>query len=242
MTKLGAFYVTLKNRGVRNTLAILLSYGADYSFDLRYGTDTRSWASLDSLAIDSDNKVHGEMYQPTMALPLARLFKTLNLPADGALVDLGCGKARVLLLAAQAGIPAARGVEFSPELCRIARHNCALFAQKTRIATAFEIVEADVVDYAVRPDETVFFLANPFDGAVLTRVLENIKTSQRTHPRPLWIIYRNAVHSAVIDDDPAFVRLRDYVFWGLDFVVYSNQGAPHAPATSQPAASPVAPI
>ncbi len=225
MSKLGALVAGIRSHGLRNTAAIVLAYTADYSFDVRYGTDTRSWASLDNLAIGSVNKQRGEMYQPTLAGPLARLFRALALPNDSVLVDLGCGKARVLLVAAQAGVPVVRGVEFSPELCRIARRNCAIFAQKTGVAATFEVVEADVVDYAIRPDESVFFLYNPFDGAVLRQVLANISASQRVHPRPLWIIYRNAVHSALLDGAAGFVRLRDYVFGGLDFVVYHSAGS-----------------
>ena len=232
MTKRGAFYATLRSRGLRNTLAILFSYVADYSFDVRYGTDTRSWASLDSIVIDSSNVRHGEMYQPTLALPLERLFRALQLPADTVLVDLGCGKARVLLVAARAGLRTVRGVEFSPQLCRIARRNCLVFSQKTHLATTFEIIEGDVVDYAVRPDDTVFFLYNPFDGQILRRVLANIRASQQAHPRPVWIIYRNAVYSAIIDDTPGFVKAQDYLFWGLDFVVYQSHGVLHLPATA----------
>lgn len=226
MSRLSALAAGLRSHGLRNTAAILWAYAADTTFDVRYGTDTRAWASLDSLAIDSANKQRGEMYQPTLARPLAQLFQVLTLPDDSVLVDLGCGKARVLLVAAQAGVPIARGVEFSPELCRIARRNCAIFAQKTGVAATFEIVEADVVDYAIRPDETVFFLYNPFDGAVLRQVLANIAASQRADPRPLWIIYRNAVHSALLDGAAGFVRLREHVFGGLDFVVYHSTGAP----------------
>jgi len=243
VTKLGAFYTTLRGRGLRNTLAILLSYIADYSFDVRYGTDTRSWASLDSLVIDSSNVQHGEMYQPTLALPLARLFRALQLPDDTVLVDLGCGKARVLLVAAQAGLETARGVEFSPQLCHIARRNCLVFAQKTHVATTFEIFEGDVVDYAVRPDETVFFLYNPFDGQILRRVLENIRVSQRAYPRPVWIVYRNAVHRAIIDNTPGFVKSQTYLFGGLDFAVYLSHVALHEPAVgreNEPAPLPMA--
>lgn len=224
MSPWGALYATLRARGLRNTAAILLSYAADYSFDWRYGTDTRTWASLDSLAISSANKAHGEMYQPTLALPLTQLWRSLPLPADSVLVDLGCGKGRVLLSAALAGLATARGVEFSPELCRIARRNCAEFAARTHVTTTFEVIEADVVDYAIRPDETVFFLYNPFDAAILRRVLHAIGQSCATHPRPVWIIYRNAVHRSVIDEAPGFVRMRDFVFWGLDFAVFLRAG------------------
>jgi SAM-dependent methyltransferase len=224
MTRLHALYVTLKARGLGKTLAILLVYVADYTFDIRYGTDTRSWTSLDDLSIDSENKQRGEMYQPTLALPLERLFRELNLPASSVLVDLGCGKGRVLLVAAKAGLKTMRGVEFSPELCRIARRNCDLYTAKTQGAATFEIIEGDVVNYEVRQDDNVFFLYNPFDGEILSYVLDTIRASQRVYPRPMWIIYRNAVHGAIIDNDPVFEKQREHVIWGLDFAVYQIKG------------------
>ena len=224
MTRLHALYVTLKDRGLGTTLAILLVYVADYAFDIRYGTDTRSWTSLDDLSIDSENKHRGEMYQPTLALPLERLFRELKLPASSVLVDLGCGKARVLLVAAKVGLKTMRSIEFSPELCQIARRNCDLYTAKTHGAATFEIIEDDVVNYEVRQDDNVFFLYNPFDAEILSHVLDKIRASQRAHPRPMWIIYRNAVHGAIIDNDPIFEKQREYVIWGLDFLVYQIKG------------------
>ena len=231
MTKLRRFYVTLKGRGLRKTLAILLFYVADYSFDVSYGTDTRSWTSLDSLVIDSDNLQHGEMYQPTLALPLERLFQALQLPdehrarrpwlwqstgAAGGFAGWAENSARCRVLAGIVSHCPSQLLTFRPA--------------KTHVATTFEIIEGDVVDYVVRQDETVFFLYNPFDGEILRRVLASIRASQHAHPRPVWIIYRNAVHSAVIDNTPGFVKSQTYVLWGLDFVVYQSQDALHEPA------------
>ena len=38
----------------------------------------------------------------------------------------------------------------------------------------------------------------------------------------MWIIYRNAVHGAIIDNAPDFVKQREYLVWGLDFLVYQS--------------------
>lgn len=233
MNKLRAFLSTLNERGLGHTLAILVSYGADYAFDARYRTDTRSWVGLPSLSIDSANKQRGQMYQPTLALPLEQLFRKLRLPVDGVLVDLGAGKGRVLLIAASHGFPVVRGVEFSPELCRIAMHNCTVYKAKTHVAATFEIIESDVVDYTVRDDDKVFFMFNPFDGEILGCVLQNIKASLHDRPRPVWIIYRNAVHKAIIESDPAFEKHGSYVLWGLDFSIYRSASGLRTRATNE---------
>ena len=134
------------------------------------------------------------------------------------LVNLGCGKGRVLLVAAKAGLKTIRGVEFSPELCRIARRNCDQYTAKTQGAATFGIIEGDVVNYEVRQDDNVFFLYNPFDTGPAV-----CSTRSEPHSTPTAadvIIYRNAVHGAIVDNDPIFEKQREYVIWGLDFWVY----------------------
>ena len=53
--------------------------------------------------------------------PFRRLMRTLSLPPGSGFVDFGCGKGRVLLLAAGFGFARITGVEFAKELCDIAK-------------------------------------------------------------------------------------------------------------------------
>jgi hypothetical protein len=68
----------------------------DFFYDFRYGTDTYERIELDDLDIDGDKKSRAEFYQATHALPLRKLFKRLQIPPGRVLVDLGCGKGKVL--------------------------------------------------------------------------------------------------------------------------------------------------
>lgn len=224
MNRLLVAWGVLHERGLRNTVAIALAYLADVWQDRRYGLDTTAWVSLDALAVAGDNKAHGEMYQPTLSWPLRHVLRRLRLPADSVLVDLGCGKGRVLLTAAQLGFRA-RGVEFASELCHIARANAARWRELHPRAASIEVIEGDVVNYAFQPDETLVFLFNPFDAVVLQQVCDRLQHSLAQHPRPVTLVYRNPAHAAVLDAHPGFVRQQELTAWGLDFTVYSARAA-----------------
>jgi predicted RNA methylase len=139
----------------------------DYLYDLNYGTDTITQRELDYLTIESENKERGVRYQPTRVMLLRKLFEKIRpiIPADPVLVDFGCGKGRVLLVASEFGFKEARGIEFSPELCKIARDNCAIYRKRTGTSTDFQIIEADVTNYRINSNENIFFM---FKGNDLT--------------------------------------------------------------------------
>ena len=201
--------------------ALLFSYVADLVFDFRYGTNTATWVSLKRLNIRSENLSRAVDYQPTQVLPLRRLLSELEVPRDRVFVDLGCGKGRVLMLAAEAGFREIRGLEFSSELCEVAEANCAKYKKRKNSDAEFQVIHSDVTEYAIR-DEDVFFLFNPFDDRVLGIVLQRILESLAERSRQIWIIYRNPVHEAVLQANRNFSKLREFAHLGSDFAVYTN--------------------
>ena len=213
----------LQGKGIKRTIAYLLSYIGGITFDIQYGTDTISSIKIKDLKIESNNKTRAEDYEPTQVIPLCKLFKQLMIPNGKVFIDVGCGKGRVLLVASQFGFKELRGIEFSPALRKIATNNCSIYKEKTGISANFLIIESDICDYEIK-DEDVFFMFNPFDAHLLTYVLENIKLSLLQRKRQIWIIYRKPVHRSIIDKDTEFLKLKEFVFWGSDFLVYTNIG------------------
>lgn len=92
-----------REKGVFGAFKIVSAYLRDLSFDLKHGTDTMGWRQLDGLDVVGQNKAHGLMYQPTQAHTLRRVFRKSSLPPEGAFLELGCGKGRALILAAEYG-------------------------------------------------------------------------------------------------------------------------------------------
>jgi hypothetical protein len=210
----------VRKRGWRGLAVLVLSKLQDRAFDLRYGTDTCAGAALASLTGTAGDIDHAEPYQPTQVAALRKLLRHLRLEPGAVLVDFGSGKGRVLMVAAQHGFRAVRGVEFSSGLCEIARGNVARFRSKAAVRAAFEIIHGDAAEYEVRDDETVFFLFNPFDDHVLRRVMRNIARSYAAAPRRMLLIYRRPVHQAWITRDTPFVRTGTHVYWDSDFAVF----------------------
>jgi hypothetical protein len=197
---------------------------ADCWFDIRYGTDTIKFSELKALTIKSANKGRGVEYQPTRILPLKKVLQQIQpmIPAGSVLVDLGSGKGRVLMASSEFAFREVRGIEFARELCDIARRNCESYRRARGTSTNIEIIESDVVDYPIKSDENVFFLFNPFDDVVLSRLLANIRRSLETASRKITIVYCNPKLNHVIEKQGRFPKVLDLHFWGYRFAVYST--------------------
>ena len=210
-----------KEKGAVRTISIMANRVFDYHFDFKYKTDTRNKISLNDLAVAGANKERGSFYQPTMALSFNRLLERITLPPESVLVDFGCGKGRVLLLAVLRGIKKAVGIEFSPELCRIAESNIAIVEKATGSRLDIEVIEGDVTDYEIEDEQNVFFFFNPFDDVVLEAVVKNLERSLRGIPREIVIVYYNPVQSHVLDHH--FLPRNRYIVGGEEYVLYSNR-------------------
>ena len=95
-------------KGPSNSLQSVLSVVDDYAFDRRHRLDTRSEVAINDLDISDEDKQHADKYKPTRARYFRKIMAKLNLPLEGVFVDVGCGKGRVLLLAAEHGFRPSR--------------------------------------------------------------------------------------------------------------------------------------
>jgi SAM-dependent methyltransferase len=196
----------------------------DWWFDFRYRVDTRQIVPLDYLTISGENKQHGHRYEPARTAILRKVLPRLKelAPDSSTFVDLGSGKGRVLMVAAEYGFRKAKGIEFAGDLCAIATSNCASFKERSGTNGEFDIIETDAAAYFPSKTDNVFFMFNPFDAVLLARVLANIEASVATSPRPIFICYYNPAFGESAEDQSGFRKLMDLDFWGYRFKVYSN--------------------
>jgi precorrin-6B methylase 2 len=170
---------------VQTALAVI----EDQAFEWRHGVDTKGVTPLAGLAIDSRHVVHGVHYAPTRVRYFRAILQALPIPQDSVFVDLGAGKGRMLLLAAQSGrFRKVVGVEFAAELCRTAEQNIRRFRHHYAGNVAFEVVHADAADYEVQPDHNVFFMFNPFRHVVIQQVVQHLGQSLENVPRRIWLV------------------------------------------------------
>lgn len=224
MNAIGRIYRVMSAYGIRGVLFKLYAAFVDRWFDIRYGTDTCRWATLDNLHVVGSNKSHGNRYEPARIVVMRQLFRQIRplVPKESVVVDLGSGKGRVLLIAAESGFPAATGVEFADELCEIARSNCLVYQRKTNCPAQFRVVEGDVVDYNITQHDNVFVLFNPFDDRVMEQVIARLKTSLLQYPRKVLVCMYNMESVDLMSRTPGFAVIDTSEQYGYRTTIFSN--------------------
>ena len=198
-------------------------------FDHAHGVDTAGSVSLDTLdEVVGPHRNEGAWYSGVDFVLLREQIATLGIDfPQYTFIDLGCGKGRVLLIAAQFPFRQVRGVEFAPALHAVAEKNIAVYRGPRRCCDVRADL-ADAAEYPVPDGPLVVFLFNPFRGAVMDRVLANLTRSHQKQPRDIWVVYWNPKEAALFDrhgftrvadapEGPALIDWRGYrcIIWRL---------------------------
>ena len=149
------------------------------------GIDTQDFIPWHAISDDPDCVD----YDPIGYRTCARALNMLEIePGRDVFLDYGCGKGRVLVLAARRAFRRVIGVELSHALADQARRN--LSAAKRRLnCRSIEVVHQDARQYAIPSYATVFFLFNPFGGNILRTVQAKIYQSWLDYPRRIQLLY-----------------------------------------------------
>lgn len=144
-------------------------------------------------------------------------------PTGVTFLDLGCGKGRMLALAAERGYRRCEGVELDSSLATIARRN--LSSSRLRhvpsLAAIASVVHADAREYRFPEEPLAIFLNNPFAVPILQVVLDNLGASLASAPRPVTVVLMRRVYEDPANDSPTAGCLADAPFL---------RGGPAAPA------------
>jgi SAM-dependent methyltransferase len=188
--------------------------GAPHPFDLAHATDTSGHIPGEALATGSPADLYNTAYyaispstlrQALAALPFAPVSSTLAdfTLADFTFVDLGCGKGRALLIAAQQGFGRVLGIELSPALAEIARSNASPHAN-----IQIRIADASTIAYPQSP--LLVFLYHPFLPPLLRRVLRNLLAQSAA--RPVYLLFANPPNPSLLNRFSSLV-----LEWSRDF-------------------------
>lgn len=164
----------------------------DREFDLYFGVETAGQIPAASVSGERKSALHSSPYRGSDPLVFNKVLQTLPIRHhDFAFIDFGSGKGRALILAAQFPFRSVTGVEFSPELHEIARRNLAKLRPKRRRCLKIECVHLNAMNYVLPDEPLVCYFNNPFDAAVMEPVVEILRSSYSSHPRPIVIAYYN---------------------------------------------------
>jgi SAM-dependent methyltransferase len=162
-----------------------------------YGLNTSELNNLRRLSIKGNNFKHAEIYQGANYFLIEKLFSYLqSLNVNKNIIDIGCGKGRVLVVAGYYGFNKIIGIDFAAELCEEATKNIILVQSKFP-GKSFNVIHADAVDYEIEKDTNVFFFFNPFNHIVMLAVVKNILRSLKINPREVFAVYINPVHKEI---------------------------------------------
>ena len=169
--------------------------------------ETAKEIPLSEVTTVGTNEKHGVNYVPTPARVFERLVGELPVePGDYSFVDFGCGRGRLLPLAAELGFRRVIGVEFAVELAEAAQARIAAYRQQAAAPPEMACHVMDAADFAIPDGPCVVFLFNPFGEPVLRRVVANLERAHGKAPREIHVIYYNPAHEALFDDAALFRR------------------------------------
>jgi SAM-dependent methyltransferase len=197
---------------------------APHPFDLRHGVDTSGLLYADRLLSGHAHDQHSEGYYATAPSlfrgVLARWQETL--PAAGltiedyTLLDLGCGKGRVLLIAAEFPFRAVLGVELHPGLARIARRNVRRWLRADRSCRNVTVLTGDALDVPLPdgpPDcPTVLFVFNAFSAEIVRALMRRLHAAAQHRTAPIDLLYIHPDQDSIVRNTPGVEVLADEDF------------------------------
>lgn len=169
-------------------------------WDREYGVDTETVIVGEAYReiIGGRDVVTNHPYVATGVAYFRSMLRRVEVePGDYTFIDIGCGKGRALMLAAELGYRNLIGVELSPEIAEIGRANVARFlAARPDISGAtIEIQSVDALQYEFPAGSLVVYLYNPFGGEILEQVLRRLVQSYDAAPRDVRLLYRYPIHA-----------------------------------------------
>jgi SAM-dependent methyltransferase len=166
----------------------------NYTIDRRYGGSCAGSARTAFPELGAYGTSSVDYWQ------LRQIFSTANgleITSRDVLVDVGCGKGRVLNHWLELGLDnRIVGIELDERFASFARRRLAGYPN-------VEVICADAI--ATLPaDGTLLFLFNPFGAETLTRFKERVATLFEPEQR-LVVVYYFAMHAHVFERDQRFV-------------------------------------
>jgi SAM-dependent methyltransferase len=188
----------------------------DLEFDARHGTDTAGSVEPGDLGIANDeSRKLAIRYLPSPLRVTSWMIDRIGVnPREYSFIDLGCGKGRVLLIAARHPFRKIAGVEISTELAAIARRNISQFRPSTDQVRAIVVENTDVRNFAMPAGNLLIHMYHPFDPSITAAVFARLVAIRDLPPRRVIVAYLTYTHSvssvAEMFSGTGWLRLQRY--------------------------------
>jgi SAM-dependent methyltransferase len=189
--------------------------GVIHPFDRKYGTDTSGYLGPEDLVKGRANDAFNHGYSaiaPSVFHEACRRWRK-TLPAVSgrieaySFVDVGAGKGRALLLAAELPFRKVIGVEVSEELSRIAHGNVARWSRVAKPKAKIRVVCEDAAKFRWPRTPVLVYLYNPFACSLVAQMAENLAAAAATGSGLVDLLYVNPTCTDTLTSQGLFVRL-----------------------------------
>jgi len=179
---------------------------ADQAFDRQWGTDTSRQIGMNALDFPTALKTGSCHYQASGAHVLDEVVALAAIdPAEYAFIDYGCGKGRIVLLAAAKPFVRAIGVEYSALLTSIAQANSMTFTQRGGAKVTPEFWQGNAADYVPPPGPLFCYPYNSFGAEILQGCLDRLEAAKAQDPsRSILLAYVNPQFGDVVAARPGW--------------------------------------
>ncbi|OQW47704.1 MAG: hypothetical protein A4S16_08225 [Proteobacteria bacterium SG_bin6] len=190
---------TLTRHAKRLSPAARAAARADRAFDARWGTDTSAQVTMSGLDFPVELQRLSHHYQASGAHMVEVVIAAAGVaPEKFTFIDYGCGKGRMVLLAA-ARFAAAIGVEYSPKLIAIAERNTQAFLARGGAEREPIFWKGNAAEFLPPGGDLFCYLYNSFGSEILNGCLvrlEEAKAAQAS--RRVLLAYVDPQHGPLV--------------------------------------------
>ena len=200
-------------------------HARNLAFDARHGVSTAAEVPLIEAGVPADRAAQGNgVYRPLWEREFHAVLRRFKLPLeDFTFIDLGSGKGKLLLLAADYPFARIVGVEYSPELHTIAQQNLRRYRSERQRCHTIETVLSDAATWPLPAGPVLCFIFNSFDAPTMRRVMRKLD-AEAARLQPVYVAYVNVRRVAELGDAIAGLeRLRVLVRTGTLLILGNRQ-------------------
>ena len=184
-----------------------------HPFDRHFGVDTSGFITAVHLATGHPHDLFSTGYcgvAPSRFRAILDFWlqtPTEHPVSDYAFIDIGCGKGRALLLAAQYPFREIIGVELNSSLVETAQANLELWRTVQHPPMPLRALHQDATEFELPSGPSLLFLYAPFAESILRKFIDHVEHTLSAQPLPLDILYCNAPNDHFLANHSRYTRL-----------------------------------
>lgn len=209
---------------LKEILLYLLSQKPYDDFDRKYGVLTSGVTeSSEAGIVDETARSLAVGYVPTREVVIRHILENTTKGLDleeYTFVDLGCGKGRTLIVAAQLPFKEVIGVELSPLHCEAAKTNIDRYLSDVKnpaLCRNVRVSCVNAVDFIFPDTNLLIYMYRPFLGPIFRHVADNLRRFQAVSGHRVLIAYSCPNEEVMLEEYAGFVKRTEYQVISMDY-------------------------